>query len=101
MKKRYKYNVPELTKQVTVGEIDVEVKANFQSIASKYKDKLNKWKFYMYPRTNYLEIGGDADKSWIEGLEPRSVRELYDPDIVYEAGYGSLYIGHAVSYLYS
>lgn len=101
MKKRYKYNVPELTKQLTVGEIDVEVKANFQSIASKYKDKLNKWKFYMYPRTNYLEIGGDADKSWIEGLEPRSVRELYDPDIVYEAGYGNLYIGHAVSYLYS
>lgn len=101
MRKRYKYNVPELTKQVTVGEIDIEMSTDFQSTSSKYKDKLNKWQFYMYPRTKYLEIGGNADKSWIEGLIPRDSRELYDPDIVYEAGYGSLYIGHAVSYLYS
>lgn len=101
MKKRYKYNVPELTKQVTVGEIDIDMGTDFYTIAPRYEDKKDRWTFYMYPKTKYTEIGGDADKSWIEGLEPRDTRILYDPDIILEAQYGTNYVGHAVAYLHA
>lgn len=102
IRKKSRYNVPQLTKQTTVGDLDIDINYSFEDMASKYRDRQNKWMFYMYPRTIYNnDTSQPIDKHLIKGLEPRQIMEMHDDDTNLEGRYGANYVGHVVTYIYS
>lgn len=102
IRKKSRYNVPQLTKQITVGDLDIDINHSFEDMANKHRDRQNKWMFYMYPRTIYNnDTSQPIGKHLIEGLEPRQTMEIHDDDTNYEGNYGDNYVGHAVTYIYS
>ena len=102
IRKKSRYNVPQLTKQTTVGDLDIDINYSFEDMANKHRDRQNKWMFYMYPRTIFNnDTSQPIGKHLIEGLEPRETMEIHDDDVQLEARYGANYVGHAVTYIYS
>ena len=45
IRKKSRYNVPQLTKQITVGDLDIDINHSFEDMANKYRDRQNKWCF--------------------------------------------------------